>query len=116
MSISPGDVRRPSLRKLAAKAAATDNPEPDVLDSDDSHIAAIAEATALTEDEDTVLTEDEATVTTPTRPGAAKARPAGGKAGGTRSSAAKTTGTKISGPKVTVPKAGDATGAKTAGA
>src|SRR4051812_5015146 len=108
MSMSTGDVRRPSLSKLAAKAAATDKPEPDVIDSDDSDI----EAT----DEDTDLTEDENAETTPIGRGADKARTAGGKASGNRGGAAKTTGTKISGTKVTVPKAGGATGAKTTAA
>src|SRR3954462_4170949 len=98
MSMSTGDVRRPSLSKLAAKAAATDKPEPDVIDSDESDIEAI--------DEDTDLAEDQNAQPPPTIRGAATARTGGGKASGNRSGAAKTTGTKISGTKVTVPKAG----------
>jgi hypothetical protein len=36
MSMSTGDVRRPSLNKLVNKAAATDKPDPDVIEDEES--------------------------------------------------------------------------------
>ena len=46
--MSTGDVRRPSLNKLVNKAAATDKPDPDVIDAEEDLIA----DSDLTDDED----------------------------------------------------------------
>jgi len=40
MSMSTGDVRRPSLNKLVNKAAATDKPDPDVIEDEEGEEAA----------------------------------------------------------------------------
>ena len=44
--MSTGDVRRPSLNKLSAKAAATDKPDPDVIDDESASSSPVKPASA----------------------------------------------------------------------
>jgi Protein of unknown function (DUF3105) len=103
--MSTGDVRRPSLSKLAAKAAATDKPEPDTIDSDESD-AAESEPT----DKAPVKTAGTRSAVTKARAAGVKA--SGAKASGTKATGAKSAGAKTAGPKTPVKSAGTRAGAR----
>src|SRR6476661_145092 len=81
MSMSTGDVRRPSLNKLS-KAVAADGPEPDVIDSEDTSSSADSSPDSSKGSADSPKGEApakaKAATRTPTaRPAKATGRPAG---------------------------------------
>jgi hypothetical protein len=106
MSMSTGDVRRPSLNKLVQKAAATDKPDPDVIDE------TLVEDDELLEEDDELLDEDEDPESAPP----AKSTPAASKATAVKATPSKSAPSKSTPSKSTPSKAtaAKATAAKAA--
>ena len=110
MSMSTGDVRRPSANKLSTKATATGSPKDDVIDTDTPE-----EATEATTEATSGLKPEPSSQSRPGARSAAKAttrtaRPdaktPGAKATGSKATGTKVPGAKATGAKVTEAKAG----------
>jgi hypothetical protein len=104
MSMSTGDVRRPSANKLSTKATATGSPKDDVIDTDTPE-----EATEATTEATSGLKPEPSSQSRPGARSAAKATTRTARPG------AKAPGAKATGAKVTEAKAAGAAGGKVAG-